>query len=85
MLIRGAQSEWAEGEETKRRGEVSMRACDRRCIGNVGEDGGCDEEIDLKARQVPSNKSSGRSALEWLRFRRPLCPDCINGEVSAPV
>jgi hypothetical protein len=38
---------------------MSTAACDQRCISNVGEDGGCDEYIDLKAWQVPPSKSGG--------------------------
>jgi hypothetical protein len=29
-----------------------MVACDGRCISNVGEDRGCDEDIDLEVQQV---------------------------------
>jgi hypothetical protein len=37
---------------------MSTVACDGRCISNLGEYGGCDEGMDLKARQALLNKSA---------------------------
>ena len=85
-LARGAQSEGPE--EERQSGMVKVDGSVRgRCISNVGEDGGCDEDIDVEARRIPRNKSGRRSAVggrrsavDWSWFRRPLHPDCACGE-----
>ena len=40
-----------------------------RCISKVGEDGGCDEDIDVEGRRIPGNKSGRRSAAISLTLR----------------
>ena len=58
----GAQSEGPEDE--RQSGMVKVDGSVRgRCISNVGEDGGCDEDIDVEARRIPRNKSGRRSAV----------------------
>jgi hypothetical protein len=58
----GAQSEGPE--EERQSGMVKVDGSVRgRCISNVGEDGGCDEDIDVEARRIPRNKSGRRSAV----------------------
>jgi hypothetical protein len=48
----------------------------------VGEDEGCDEDIDVD-REFREIKAAGgrRSALDWSWFRRPFHSDCNYGEV----
>jgi hypothetical protein len=61
-LVPGGQSERPK-KETKRRGKRSTVGCEVRCISKVGEDGGCDEDIDVEASRIPRNKSGRRSAV----------------------
>ena len=55
----GGAVEATEEGETKRRGKGRQEPA----ISNVGEDGGCDEDIDVKAPRIPRNKSGRRSAV----------------------
>ena len=61
-LVPGGAVRGAEGE--RQSGVVkSTVGCEVRCISKVGEDGGCDEDIDVEARRIPGNKSGRRSAV----------------------
>ena len=65
--------------ETRRRDGLSTEACDRRCIGNVGEDVGCGKYVHREARPIPGEKKAPggwRSALSWIWIRRSFHPDC---------
>jgi hypothetical protein len=61
---------------------MSTGACNRRCIGHVREDGGCDEDIDARHGRFGEIKAAGdrRSALDRLWFGWPFHPDCVCGE-----
>jgi hypothetical protein len=49
---RRGRNQSGQGTEDKAAWWISTEACDRRCVSNVGEDVGCDEYVDLEARQV---------------------------------